>query len=258
MKFFRIAFLLAFPIYLASCSNQKKLPPYYLDRIYDTTKRAYQVPELKIQKDDQLSIRVYSTATTAAADMLYNLPDPPAGSSGQNQSGFLVDYNGNIEYPRLGTIHVEGLTKQELAAEIRKRLTQPIELLNNPTVIIRFLNFKVNVMGFVGKEGLVSVPGEKLTILEAIGLAGGITEFGKKDKVQVVRETNGTRETGIIDLTSDSLFKSPYYYLVQNDLLIVEPTKQKARSQDQAQVAQRISLGIGIITAAAFIYNIFK
>jgi polysaccharide export outer membrane protein len=189
---------------------------------------------------------------------LYNLPTSNASSGPGTSGGFLVDANGNIEYPRLGSFHAEGLTKQELAAQIKKKLTEPVELLKDPTVIIRFLNYKVTVIGQVGHEGVVNVPGERLTILEAVGLAGGITDYGKKERVRIIREINGQREMGIIDLSSKDLFESPYYNLMQNDVVIVEPTSQKAKQTDQALVAQRITIAIGIITSAAFIYNVFK
>lgn len=258
MKFLRTAFLFILPVYLISCGTSRKAPPpFYLDKTQDTTlKKAITKPgELRIQKNDQLSIQVTSLSNDPKTDLLYNLQ----GSEGTTPtSGFLVDADGNIEYPRLGTIHAEGMTKQELAAEIKKRLTQPVELLRNPTVIIRFLNYKITVLGFVGREGLLQVPGEKITILEAIGLAGGINEFGKKDKVKIIREHNNERQVGYVDLSSDSLFQSEFYYLVQNDVLIVEPTKAKTRQADQSLVAQRISMALGIITSAAFIYNIFK
>jgi len=171
--------------------------------------------------------------------------------------GYLVDNNGNIEHHRLGSLHAEGLTKNELAVEIKKRLTQPVELLANPTVIIRYLNFKVTVLGQVGREGPVSVPGERLTILEAVGLAGGITDYGKKEKVRVLREIDGKREMGIIDLSSDSLFISPYYTLMQNDVVMVEPTKQRMKEADQQRSFQKISMGLTIVAAAATLTSIF-
>ena len=254
MKILRTAFLLAFPLYFISCGTQKKLPPYYLERISDTTIRDVKIPELKIQPNDELSIQVYSASTQPEADRLYNLPV----TEGSVKTGYLVDSKGFIEYPRLGPIHVEGLTKQELADLIKKKLTEPVELLRNPTVIIRFLNYKITVMGQVGKEGVITIPGEKITILEAVGLAGGITDYGKKERVRVIRETNGTRQIGYVDLTSDSLFYSPYYNLVQNDVLIVEPTKKKARDAEQAVVAQRVSFALTLVTVAATLYNIFK
>ena len=199
MKFVRILALLVLPVYLISCSTQKKTP-YYLDNVVDTVgKEDVKIPELQIQKNDQLSIQVYSISTKPeVSDAMYNLP---TGSSGSQTGGFLVDAYGNIEYPRLGTVHAEGLTKQELAAEIKKRLTQPVELLKAPTVIIRFLNYKITILGQVSHEGVVTVPGERINILEAVGLAGGITDFGKKNNVKIIRELNGKREIGIIDLT---------------------------------------------------------
>lgn len=254
MKIFRLFSLIALPFYLISCATQKKLPAYYLDKVInDTTINSnLKFPELKIQKNDLLSISVYSASTNLTADIPYNLPEAAAGT------GFLVDANGNIEYPRLGTIHAEGLTKLQLAEEIKKKLTQPVELLRNPSVIIRFLNYKITVLGQVGREGLVTLPGERLTILEAIGLAGGITDYGKKDEVKIRRERDGKIEIGTVDLSSDSLFYSPYYNLVQNDVVIVQPTKQKAKMTDQGLAQQRIGIALSIITTAAIIYNIFK
>jgi polysaccharide export outer membrane protein len=257
MKFARILALLVLPVYLISCSTQKSIP-YYLDNVVDTSgKEDVKIPELRIQKNDLLSIQVFSISTKPdISDAMFNLP---AGSGqGNAGGGFLVDAFGNIEYPRLGTIHTEGLTKQELTEEIKRRLAQPVELLKNPTVVIRFLNYKITILGQVAREGVVTVPGERLTILEAVGLAGGITDYGKKNNVKIIREINGKREIGIIDLSSKDLFASPYYNLLQNDIVMVEPTKQKLKQVEQSLVAQRITFALGLITSAAFIYNIFK
>ena len=256
MKFLRIVFLLALPLYLISCgTSRKSQPPYYLERKTDTIPdNQVKYIELKIQKNDQLSIQVYSASTRPEVDALYNLPPAAEGST---SGGFLVDARGNIQYPRLGTIHAEGLTRQQLADTIRDRLVNPVELLTNPTVLVRFVNIKITVLGFVGREGVLNIPGEKVTILEAVGLAGGVTDYGKKDNIKVIRETDGVREVGYIDLTSDSLFYSPYYNLVQNDVLIVEPTKKRARDAEQAVVAQRISFALTLVTVAATLYNIF-
>jgi len=256
MKFNSLIILLAVSVFLFSCTTQKKIP-YYLENANDTSgKGEVIIPDLRIQKNDLLSINVYSLSTKPeVSDAIYNLP---AGSGSGQTGGFLVDAFGNIEYPRLGTIHAEGLTKQELSAEIIKRLTQPVELLQGPSVIIRFLSFKITLLGQVGREGVISVPGERINILEAIGLAGGITEYGKKNNLKVIRENNGKREIGFIDLTSKDIFQSPYFNLMQNDIVLVEPTKQKASQAEQAVLAQRITFALSLITSAAFIYNIFK
>ncbi|MDF2379949.1 polysaccharide biosynthesis/export family protein [Nostoc ellipsosporum NOK] len=250
--------LLTFGIF--SCSTQKKTP-YYFENVKDTITNPVAYPEIKIQKNDLLSIQVYSDATRPEVDALYNLPGAGAsGSGGQvpGPSGFLVDPDGNIQYPRLGVFHAEGLTKKQLADEIVKRLTSPVELLHNPTVIIRFLNFKVSVIGEVNSQGPFTLPNEKVTILDAIALAGGMTDFGRKEKVKVLRERDGRTEIGNIDLSSDSLFHSPYYNLMQNDIVFVEPTRQKQKMNDQSQTMQRATLALSVITAAAFIYNLFR
>jgi polysaccharide export outer membrane protein len=253
MKFLRLFLLPALPFFVISCGPPRKIPNYLQNQTDTSGNGAIIVPELKIQKNDLLSIQVFSLSTDPKADAPYNLPEGSEGSK-----GFLVDAKGNIEYPRFGTIHVEGWTKAELAAELKKRLTEPVEVLKSPTVIIRFLNFRVTILGPVAREGVLNMPVERLTILEAVGLAGGVTDFGKKTNIKVIREVDGKRETGYVDLTSKDLFDSPYYNLVQNDMIIVEPTKQRARMTDQAFVTQRITLALGLITSAAFLYNIFK
>lgn len=259
MKLIRTLLFLVFPLYLLSCSTQKNLPDY-LENIKDSSgKGEVQVAALRIQKNDILTIQVYSASTKPEVDELYNLRTTTALSAqGSNSGGFLVDAKGNIEYPRLGTFHAEGLTKEELAEQIKKRLTEPVELLNSPSVIIRFQNLKITVMGEVNSQGVLNIPGERVTILEAVGLAGGITEYGLKNSIKVIRETDGRREIGQINLSSDSLFTSPYYNLVQNDVVLVQPSNRKAKKTEQDLVLQRVSFGLSVITAIALIYNIFR
>lgn len=256
--------LLAFPFCFISCGTQQKLPNY-LENITDTSGKAeVKIPELRIQKNDLLSIQVYSASTLAEIDELYNIrttrTTSSSSSSGQAEpfTGFLVDAKGNIEYPRLGSFHAEGLTKDELAAQIKKRLTEPVELLKDPSVIIRFRNLKITVMGEVGNQGVVNIPGERVTILEALGLAGGITDEGLKNTVKIIREIDGKREIGLIDLSSDSLFHSPYYNLMQNDVVLVEPSKRKRNKVEQDIVLRRVTFGLGLISSIALLYNVFN
>ena len=109
----------------------------------------------------------------------------------------------------------------------------------------------------MAKPGLINVPGERITILEAIGLAGDITQYGRKNTVKVIREIDGDRNIGTIDLSSKDLFESPYYNLLQNDVVMVEPSKRKAQSAEQALTAQKISFALTIVTVAATLANIF-
>ena len=232
--------------------------PYYLEQVADTTfKATVKIPELRIQKNDEISIQVFDNSDNPEVSAkLYNLPaSQGASGAGSSGNGFLVDLNGNIEYPRIGNIHVEGMTKKELADFIKNKFSKE---LTNPSVIIRYLNFKVTLLGEINSQGVINNKSEKVTILEAIGQAGGITDFGNKSNVKVIREADGKREMGIVDLSSKNLFESPYYNLVQNDVILVEPTKQKAKMTDQSRVAQQVSFALSVITAAAFIYNVFK
>jgi len=255
MKFNRFVLLLALPLYFLSCKPQQKLPSY-LDKMPDSTgKGTVTIPELTIQKNDLLSIQIFSLSTKPeTSDAIYN--QPASGGEG-GTAGYLVDINGNIYHHRLGVFQAAGKTKQALADEIKKRLTEPVELLKDPTVVIRFQNFKVTVLGQVGREGIINVPGEKITILEAVGLAGGITDYGRKNRLRVLREINGTRETGSIDLSTEEIFESPYYYLAQNDVIIVEANDQKQKEQEEIKTYRKISFALTLVTVTATLANIF-
>jgi len=267
MKFIRIVLFLALPFYLVSCVTRQKIPNY-LENVNDTTAIAgnVQFSELRIQKNDLLSIQVYSASTKPQiSDAIYNLPSPgggPAEGTGGSGStatgGYLVDVNGNIEYPQIGVIRVEGLTKLQLADSIKRKINEKDSVLTNPSVIIRFQNLRVTVLGEVNKQGPISVPGERVTVLEAIGLAGGFTDFGMKNTVKVIREVDGKRVAGFVDLSSKDVFESPFYTLVQNDMVVVDPAKRKQKKMDQDIVFRQITFGLSIITAVALLYNVFQ
>lgn len=260
MRFHRLLILLFVPLYFFSCTPQQRMPNY-LEHITDSTgKGIVNIPEMRIQKGDLLSIQISSLSTKPElSDVIYNqISVITPNSNNVTTTGYLVDANGDLEHHRLGIIHAEGMTKKLLADEIKKRLTVPVELLANPTVIIRFLNFKVSVLGAVSRPGTITVPGERLTILEAIGLAGDITQFGKKNNVRIIRELNGIRETGLIDLSTDKLFDSQFYNLAQNDIVMVEPNDKQQKQAEQAEVAQKMSLALSVATIALSIYGIFR
>lgn len=263
MKFIRCVLFVVIPICFISCGTQQRIPNY-LQNVTDSTGRGeVKIPELRIQKNDLLSIQVYSASTKPEiSDAIYNLPSQGQGqgqSAGSSSpGGFLVDVNGNIEYPRLGLLQAEGLTKLQLADIIKRKINEKDSVLTNPSVIIRFQNLKVTVMGEVNQQGPISVPGERVTILEAIGLAGGTTDFGMKNSVKVMREIDGKRETGLVDLSSEKLFESPYYNLMQNDVVVVDPTKRKQKKADQDMVMRQVTFGLSLVTAIALLYNVFN
>ena len=253
----KILSILVFPIFViilfSSCRSQKPLG--YLEDFTDTSGKAQvKYPEPLIQKNDVLSIIVYSDAIDGGAtDAMYNLANT-GGTTSPNTAGFLVDNDGYIQYPRIGKIMAEGLTKPQLAEEIKKKVTGP---LNNPSVVVRLINFKITMLGEVSRAGPITLPSEKVNILEAIGLAGDITIYGKKDDIVVLREVNGAVEHGKVDLTSKTVFESPYYFLRQNDVVLVNPNKNKARLSEQV-FNQRLGIAFGIINMLALLYNIFQ
>jgi len=186
------------------------------------------------------------------------LPSQSTGEGTSSSPGFLVDINGNIEYPRIGLIKAEGLTKLQLADTIKRKINEKDSVLTNPSVIIRFQNLKVTLLGELNREGPISVPAERVTILEAIGLAGGIKDYGMKDSVKVIRELDGKRTAGWVDLTSNNLFESPYYHLMQNDVVVVEPSKRKARKTEQEIFYRQAGFVVSLITAIAVVITVFQ
>jgi polysaccharide biosynthesis/export protein len=238
-----------------SCTPQKIAISNYLERTTDTLgKNIVNLKPPVIEKGDILSIKVYSNANglQPEVDAPYNLPVETASS---NASGYLVDRNGSIEYPRLGVLQVEGYTREELASLIKSRLDT---VLTNPVVVVRFMNFKISVLGEVKAPGSYTFPTENVTILDVLGSSGDITDFGKKDKVRIIREKNGKIENGFIDLTSDSMFVSPYYRLYQGDVVIVDPNRRKARQLEQQELITRIGIASSVVTAIALILNFIK
>jgi len=263
MKLFRAFLLLAFPFYFISCGTQKRIPNY-LQQVTDTTRTAAVLyPELRIQKNDLLSIQVYSASTKReVSDIPYNLPGgtgtATGADGGSGSTGFLVDARGDIDYPMIGKLHAEGLTRQELGEVILRRINEKDSVLASPSIIVRFQNLRITILGEVGHQGVIQIPGERVNILEAIGLAGGVTDFGLKQSVKVVRETDGKREIGVVDLSSSDLFASPYYNLQQNDMVLVDPTIRKAKKVEQEAFFRQTGFVLSIITAMAVVVRLFQ
>ncbi|HEY4155677.1 MAG TPA: polysaccharide biosynthesis/export family protein, partial [Puia sp.] len=176
------------------------------------------------------------------------------GGSAPSAPGYQVDENGDIVFQGLGHLHVEGLTKALLKDTLDARLST---FLQHPYYNIRFLNYKFTVLGEVGRPGIITIPGERINLLEAIALAGDLTFFARRDNVEVIRETNNKREFARLDLTKPEIMKSPYFYLQQNDLVIVEPTRKKVSANDQT-VVRNVSLAATVVSLFAVIYSIFR
>ena len=209
------------------------------------------VPESIIQKNDILSISVTSLNTEAT--LIFNSPDNGSGgSSGMLSGGYLVDVNGKIEFPVLGNLRAEGLTKTQLKDTITSLIISK-GLLLGPNVTIRFLNFRVTVLGEVLKPVVVTVPSEKISLLEALGMAGDMTIFAKRSNVLLIREENNQKITKRLDLNSNDLFTSPYYYLKNNDVVYVSPDRAKISSAKESRMWLP-----SILSALALIFSIVK
>ena len=191
-----------------------------------------------INKSDILSISV--TSPNPDATVMFNAPNMAATQTNAAagniapSSGYLVSQEGTIEFPALGKIVVAGLTKEKLKQEITQKLIDS-KLLIDPIVAIRLLNYRVTVLGEVARPTVVTVPNEKISILEAIGLAGDITIYGKKENVLLIREEKGSKVIKRINLNSSEIFSSPYYYLKSNDVVYVEPNAAKVASSSRSQ-----------------------
>lgn len=227
-----ILFILIF----TSCVNTKK-STYFYGSTDGTIDAKTSILESLIQKNDILSIVVSSPNPEATA--MFN-PQIVAGNYNQSLStdqasntGYLVNSEGFIQFPVLGDIEAAGLTKAKLEDSIDSILLQK-GLLRDPVVSIRFLNFRVTVLGEVNKPSVVTMPNEKLSLLEALGLAGDITIYGNRQNVMVIREENQQKTIKRLNLNSSELFTSPYYYLKSNDIVYVEPNKAKVASTSRA------------------------
>ncbi|MBS1620176.1 MAG: polysaccharide biosynthesis/export family protein [Bacteroidetes bacterium] len=223
-------------VLLVSCVNTRQA--IYFNGLKDGTIAAKaQPPESVIQKNDLLNISVSSLNPEASA--VFNTPNVYTynmnGANANMIQGYLVNSEGVIQFPILGNLKAAGQTKEQLKEMITKKLVDQ-KLLTDPIVTVRFLNFRVTVLGEVNHPGVLSVPNEKISLLEALGLAGDLTIYAKRDNVLVIREDdNGDKEIKRVDLNTTELLSSPYYYLRSNDIVYVEPNKSKVASAGRGQ-----------------------
>lgn len=222
--------------------------------------------EMRIYNDDLLAIMVNSKDPELALPFNMPLVTYQLGTAGQGGYGsqrvlgYLVDANGEIDFPILGKLKVTGLSRMQLTNLIKDKLIAE-DLIKDPIVTVQFLNFKISVMGEVSRPGSFTINSDRITLLEALSMAGDLTIYGKRDRVAVIRETEGKRTILFHDLRSADIFESPCYYLQQNDIVYVEPNKARA---GQSEINQNNSVGVwlsalSILTSiAALLVNIYN
>jgi polysaccharide export outer membrane protein len=251
-----------YALLLSACGSTKEVS--YFQDVNGLREQAIdQKYEVIIHQDDLLSIYVNSKNPELTAPFNMSVAFSQIGSEVSYQQrvlGYLVDVNGEIDFPVLGKIQVEGLTRLQLTNLIKNNLIRE-NLIKDPIVTVQFLNFKISVIGEVNHPGSFTVTGDRITLLEALSMAGDLTIYGKRDRVAVIREEEGERTILFHDLRSINIFDSSCYYLQQNDIVYVEPNRTKAA---QSHINQNNSVGVwlsavSILTSvAALIVNINK
>ena len=220
--------------------------------------------EAVVHRDDRLSITVSCKNPELAIPFNIYGGTFKVGSDGNvtadastriNEKGYRVDVDGNIDFPILGKLHVEGLKVGEVRDLIKNKIIEG-EYMKDPLVAIEFLNFKYTVLGAVGRNGTFSVDGDRITLLEAIANAGDLSAKAKIDRVAVIREIDGERQMFMHDLRSKDLFESPCFYLQQNDIVYVEPKYRKKDNDDRGwQIGTTM---LSIVTAVTSILWVTK
>ena len=249
---------LASLVLLASCAGNRNL--VYFSDLNSTSTNEQSITnrvDPVIQPGDLLSITVNSASPES--NLLLNtgilLPNGnalPAGEPTRKASeGYLVDEKGNIKFPVLGQVALGGLTRQAAISKLTNELAR--NTVKSPTVNVSYLNFRVTVLGEVTKPSTFTVTNEHISLLEALGMAGDMTAYGQRERVLVIREKDGKRQIGQLDLTNKDVFTSPYFYLQQNDVVYVTP--DRARSLQASSRAVNLPIYVSIASIVAVVIS---
>ncbi|MEG2492838.1 MAG: polysaccharide biosynthesis/export family protein [Rikenellaceae bacterium] len=224
-----------------SCMSTKEV--LYLQDTSDYVGQKIEAPLLTIQPNDLLDIVVTCPTPELAAPFNdYGINTGVAGQRGVSggsvgtRQQYIVDEQGDIVFPILGPLHVQGLTSIQISDMISNTIKEE-GYIQDPSVSTKITNFRISVMGSVKMPGVYNVADQKITIFEALSKAGDLDIQGKRYNITIVREINGFRAIGRLDIRSKEIFESPYYYLQQNDIIYVEPNKAKINSGSDRQIA---------------------
>ncbi len=243
-------------ILLFSCGTKRDIV-YFQDVDLMAVSKSINNYSPTIRPDDMLTIAVSALDQDAARP--FNLPAitvvEEGGAVGRTTlQNYLVDPNGNIDFPVLGTLKLAGLNRSQATALLKDMLK---EYIKNPIVNIRNINFKITVLGEVQNPGSFTIPNDRITIIEALGLAGDMTIQAERKNVLVIREENGKKTYTRVDMTSESVFNSSVYYLTQNDVIYVEPNNSRVKSSTIGP-STNTTLGVisTLVTVTALIISI--
>lgn len=246
---------------LAACSVPKDVT--YLQGVDELSpeqlEQMSQTYASQICKDDLLTITVSSWDPTVVTPFnpptyAYATQGETAVTAAQQLRTYLVDPEGNIIFPVIGKVKAEGLSKQNLAESLREQIAAYVP---DAQVNVQIVNYKVTIMGEVARPGSITVRNDRLSILDAIGQVGDLTINANRKNVLVLRDIDGRKEPGRIDLTDPALFASPYYYLRQNDVVIVDPNDAKKRNARYSQAQQyNVTIISSILSAISVLTSV--
>ncbi|MDV3665872.1 sugar transporter [Elizabethkingia anophelis] len=223
-----------------------------------------EAPALRLQKNDRISIQVSAKSLELAAPFntvagAYKVGVDGNVTTGVDQSanaqGYLIDREGNIAFPVLGNLHVEGLTLEEVRDLVRNKLINN-KLINEPIVKVEILNFKISIAGAIGNR-VFEVPDGRMTLLEAITKAGGLTLNAAPDKVTVIREEDGVRRKIVTNIESQEVFNSPAYYLKQNDIVYIEPRNAEVTPRED-RFWRYFGVGTGLLGTVISVLTLIR
>ena len=249
---------------LASCAGSKKVA-YFQKAVDGVVKQSEGLYDAKIMPKDILTITVSTTNPEAATPFNLTISNT-LNATGQMYSGsgvlqtYLVDNNGEIEYPVIGKIKVAGLTKNECQELVKSKIKAFLAEDEDPIVTVRMSSYRVTIIGEVRSPGVIPVGTEKMSILEALASAGDLTIYGKRDNVMLIREeANGQKTVHRLNLNDANIISSPYYYLQQNDIVYVEPNGVQAKNSAIGSSTTIWFSFVGIVTSvASLLVNILR
>lgn len=265
MKQIRILAAALVALLLTSCNNYKNVAYFQNSASLGDNVPQVELYNAHIMPKDLITITVNTTDPEASVPFNLTVQSREASSLSQIRSTtqaalqqYLVNNNGDIEFPVLGTLHVGGLTINETESMVRAKLAPYLK--ETPIVTVRLVSFKVSVMGEVSRPGQFNVQTEKINVLEALALAGDLTIWGQRENVKLIREeSNGKRQIHELNLNDANIIFSPYYQLEQNDIIYVTPNQTKAKNSD---IGTSTSLWFSatsiLISLASLLYNILK
>lgn len=253
MKYLKLFAFVAFLIVAASSCVTPKEVDYLQDLNPDRSIPLNSKFEAVICPYDQLRIIVRGYGVEKELAEPFNLTQAVNQIGNQNSLDYLVDVNGDIQFPTLGIIHVQGMTRLELQDQIKNTLINE-GYMNNPMVDVRFSNFRVFVLGTADGGKVLNIANERCTFLEALAMMGGLNKFSKRDKIAVMREVDGKMVTRYLDPRSSEVFNDPFFLLQQNDVIITQSFRRVYAQESFGTTISIISMIASLASTASVIY----